>query len=87
MTSPRGPPRFVALEHVQAELTISYIQTLALVRPGQLRAIKVGGRGQWWVSLEAFEDYIEERGADTAQLVAGVPSDDVAGAELGDGGP
>lgn len=87
MTSPGDLPRFVPLEHVQAELSISYIQALALVRSGQLRAIKVGGRGQWRVSLDAFEDYIEERYAETAQLVDGAASDDVGGDELGSEGP
>lgn len=68
MTSPGHLPRFVTLEHVQTELSISYIQTLALVRSGQLRAIKVGGRGVWRVSLDAFEDYIAERYAETSAM-------------------
>lgn len=87
MTSPGDLPRFVPLEHVQAELSISYIQALALVRSGQLRAIKVGGRGQWRVSLDAFEDYIAERYAETAQLGDGATSDDIGGDELGSAGP
>ena len=63
------PGRFVPLEHVMEELSISYSQALALVRSGQLRAIKVGGRGVWRVSLDAFEDYIAERYAETAAMV------------------
>lgn len=87
MTCPGDLPRFVPLEHVQAELSISYIQALALVRSGQLRAIKVGGRGQWRVSLDAFEDYIAERYAETSAMVAGEMSDDVGDDELGSEGP
>lgn len=64
------PGRFVPLEHVMGELSISYSQALALVRSGQLRAIKVGGRGVWRVSLDAFENYIAERYAETAAMVA-----------------
>ena len=75
------------LEHVQAELSISYIQALTLVRSGELRAIKVGGRGQWRVSLDAFENYIEKRYAETAQLVDGATSDGVGGDGLGSEGP
>lgn len=76
MTSPEYFPRFVPLEHVQTELSVSYQQALALVRSGELRAIKVGGRGQWRVSLEAFEQYIAARYAETAELVAsGVGND------------
>lgn len=71
--SPSDPPlqpgRFVPLEHVMEELSISYHQALALVRSGQLRGIKVGGRGVWRVSLDAFEDFIAERYAETAAMV------------------
>ncbi|PWH04958.1 hypothetical protein DEO23_15610 [Brachybacterium endophyticum] len=74
-------PRFVPLEHVQTELSISYQQALALVRSGELRAIKVGGRGQWRVSLEALEQYIDARYAETAAMVSscvgqGLPAPD-----------
>lgn len=72
MTSPVHLPRFVPLEHVQAELSISYQQALALVRSGDLRAIKVGGRGQWRVSLEALEQYIAARYAETSAMVSSV---------------
>lgn len=55
----RDLPKFVPLQHIMDELTISRSQAYALVRSGQLRAIQVGGRGQWRVSLEALEDYIQ----------------------------
>jgi hypothetical protein len=77
----------VSLEHIQTELSISFVQALALVRSGQLRAIKVGAPGQWRVSLDALEEYIGERYAETVRLVAGEVSDDVGGDELGAAGP
>ena len=43
------PPRFVPLADVAETLSISASQAYALVRSGELRAIKVGGRGQWRV--------------------------------------
>lgn len=70
MTSPGGLPRFVTLEHVQQELSISYLQALQLVRSGELRAIQVGGRKQWRVALSALEEYIAARYAETAAMVA-----------------
>lgn len=70
MTSSESLPRYVPLEHIMEELLISYSQALALARSGQLPAIKVGGRGVWRVSLDAFEDYIAERYAETAAMVA-----------------
>lgn len=68
MTGSQHLPRFVPLEHVQTELSISYRQALALVRSGELRAIRVGGRGQWRVSLEALEQYIAARYSESAVL-------------------
>ena len=49
--------KFLTLEDVQLVLAISSSQAYALVRSGELRAIRVGGRGQWRVEeteLEAF---------------------------------
>lgn len=58
-------PKFVPLEHIMSELSISKSQAYALVRSGELRAIQIGGRGQSRVSLEAFEDYIQRCYADS----------------------
>src|SRR4051794_41687059 len=40
-------PRFLQLADVAEILNISAAQTYALVRSGELPAIKIGGRGQW----------------------------------------
>lgn len=53
------PPRFVPLSDVAETLSISASQAYALVRSGELRAIKVGGRGQWRVETSELESYIE----------------------------
>ena len=42
-------PRFIPLADVAEQLSVSASQAYALVRSGELRAIKVGGRGQWRV--------------------------------------
>lgn len=50
-------PRFLTLADVAEILATSTAQVYALVRRGELRAIKIGGRGQWrveTVELEAF---------------------------------
>lgn len=52
-------PKFVPLEYVMEELSISKSQAYALVRSGDLRAIQVGGRGQWRIDLVELEAYIE----------------------------
>lgn len=58
--------RFMPLEGVQEVLNISKAQAYALVRSGELRAIQVGGRGQWRVEEAELEAYIERAYAATA---------------------
>jgi excisionase family DNA binding protein len=50
--------RFLQLADVAEILNISASQTYALVRSGELPAIKIGGRGQWRVERTALEAYI-----------------------------
>lgn len=50
--------RFMPLSEVADVLSISASQTYALVRSGELPAIKVGGRGQWRVERSELESYI-----------------------------
>ncbi len=51
--------RFLPLTDVAEVLNVSVAQARALVRSGDLRAIKVGGRGQWRVEKTELEDYIQ----------------------------
>lgn len=62
--------QFVPLEHVEKVLAISKSQAYALVRSGELRAIRVGGRGQWRIELTELEAYIERAYTSTAQAIA-----------------
>lgn len=62
-------PRFIPLSDVAEMLSISASQAYALVRSGELRAIKVGGRGQWRVEVTEIESYIERSYAATAQIL------------------
>jgi excisionase family DNA binding protein len=61
--------RFLTLADVAETLNISASQAYALVRSGELRAIKVGGRGQWRVEDTALEDYIAASYQRTAEFV------------------
>lgn len=62
-------PRFLQLADVAEILNISAAQAYALVRRGELRAIKIGGRGQWRVASADLEAYIEQAYADAARFV------------------
>ena len=65
--------RFLQLSEVAEILNISSSQTYALVRSGELPAIKIGGRGQWRVERSRLEAYIERLYAETQAFVAAHP--------------
>jgi excisionase family DNA binding protein len=65
--------RFLQLADVAEVLDISAAQTYALVRSGELPAIKVGGRGQWRVEEAELEGYIQRMYAETREFVATHP--------------
>lgn len=72
------PRRFIPLSEVSEILGISSAQAYALVRSGDLPAIKVGGRGQWRVEVDELEAYIQRMYAQTRDLVAGGEDADAA---------
>lgn len=74
-------PRFLTLADVAETLNISSAQTYALVRSGDLPAIKVGGRGQWRVEVQALEEYIKNMYTQTREFVSTHPfgKDDESG--------
>ena len=63
-----GTPRFLTLADVAEVLNTSSAQVYALVRRGELPAIKIGGRGQWRVEAAQLEDYIQRMYAETRDL-------------------
>jgi excisionase family DNA binding protein len=65
--------RFLQLSDVAEVLNISASQTYALVRSGELPAIKIGGRGQWRVERQQLEDYIQRCYAETRAFVTAHP--------------
>ena len=66
-------PRFLALADVAEVLNISAAQAYALVRSGELPAIKIGGRGQWRVEASELETYIQRLYAETREFVQSHP--------------
>ena len=61
------PRKFVPLTEVSEVLGVSAAQAYALVRSGDLPAIKVGGRGQWRVEVDELEKFIERKYAEARQ--------------------
>jgi excisionase family DNA binding protein len=69
----RSTSRFLALTEVAEVLGISVSQVYALVRRGDLPAIKIGGRGQWRVEDTALEAYIAGAYESTRRFIAEHP--------------
>jgi excisionase family DNA binding protein len=66
-------PRFLTLADVAETLNISAAQTYALVRSGDLPAIKIGGRGQWRIESTALEEFIALKYEQTREFVRSHP--------------
>ena len=86
-------PRFLSLADVAEVLSTSQAQIYALVRRGDLPAIRIGGRKQWRVESEQLEAYIARMYDETRTYVdshpfaegqgaEGPPTDDPASADL-----
>ena len=83
------PARFLPLADVAEILSVSSAQAYALVRSGDLPAIKVGGRGQWRVETTELEDYIQRMYSQTRALVerGGLEEPEDAARRVGPEGP
>lgn len=72
-SSTSSTPRFIQLADVAMVLNVSTTQAYALLRSGQLPAIKVGGRGQWRIEVCVLEDFIQRMYAETKVFVEDHP--------------
>lgn len=66
-------PRFLTLTDVAEVLNTSSAQVYALVRRGELPAIKLGGRGQWRIEATKLEEYIQSLYKQTKEFVSDHP--------------
>lgn len=73
MTSGATSPRFLQLADVAEILNTSTAQVYALVRRGELPAIKIGGRGQWRVETSELEAFIQRSYEQTRTFVRDHP--------------
>lgn len=53
--------RFLTIAETADVLNVSASQAYALVRSGELPAIKVGGHGHWRVERTVLESYIQDQ--------------------------
>jgi excisionase family DNA binding protein len=61
--------RFLTPKQVAEELSVSDSQLYALIRSGDLPAVKIGGRGQWRIERSKLEEWIERRYVETARFI------------------
>lgn len=72
--------RFLKLDDVAEMLATSPAQVYALVRRGELRAIKLGGRGQWRCSVDDVEAFVERLYSETQAWIEAHPFTEAASA-------
>jgi excisionase family DNA binding protein len=63
-----GTSRFLTLADVAEILNVSASQAYAMVRSGELPAIKVGGHGHWRVERSVLETYIQSKYEETRRI-------------------
>ena len=73
MPTPGVEPRFYTLEDVATILNVRVAQVYALVRSGDLPAIKLGGRCVWRVDRIQLEEYIERMHTKTREWAIAHP--------------
>ncbi|HEV8648792.1 MAG TPA: helix-turn-helix domain-containing protein [Actinomycetes bacterium] len=73
MSTPGVEPRFYTLEDVATILNVRVAQVYALVRSGDLPAVKLGGRGVWRVDRNQLEEYIERMHEQTREWAKAHP--------------
>ena len=61
--------RFLTRAQVAEELNISMAQYYALLRRGELRAAKIGGRGDYRIGRNDLETYIQRAYAEAERWV------------------
>jgi excisionase family DNA binding protein len=89
--TPRHPsggraPRFLTLTDVAEVLNTSSAQVYALVRRGDLVAIKIGGRGQWRVEDSELEAYIQRMYTEARTFIDEHPFEEADALRGSDGG-
>jgi len=70
--------RFLTLEQVAEELAITKAQIYAMVRNGDVEAIKIGTKGHWRIERSRLEEYIQAKYAETAEYVRSNPLTEIA---------
>ena len=70
------PARFLTRAQVAEELDISMARAYALIRRGELRAAKIGGRGTWRIGRDDLEAYIERAYEETERWIVEHPLKD-----------
>lgn len=74
--------RFLKIADAADTLSCSEAQIYALVRSGEIPAIKIGGRGQWRIEASVLEQIIQDMYHQTRQFVADHPYGAAAEAPL-----
>ena len=84
---PDRSQRFLTLTDVAEILNTSSAQVYALVRRPELKALKMGGRGQWRVEASELEAFIQRMYDQTDTFIDAHPFEDADDKDPQDTGP
>ena len=84
---PDRSQRFLTLTDVAEILNTSSAQVYALVRRRELKALKMGGRGQWRVEASELEAFIQRMYDQTDAFIDEHPFEDADDKDPQDAGP
>ena len=70
MTDQPSQRRFLTIEQAAEELNVKQSLIRGLIKTGELRAIQIGGRGQWRIGRQDIEVYVTEAYRRTAERIA-----------------
>jgi excisionase family DNA binding protein len=85
--SPNSLGRFLTISDTADVLNVSVSQAYALVRSGELPAIKIGAHGHWRIERNVLESYIEAMYEEARRLSLWNQSDYANLPELSVGSP
>lgn len=73
--APASRRRFLTIEQVAEDLSVSDAQIRSLLRTGELRGIRVGAKGLWRIGINDLEDFIAGAYRQTEARIAAGDSD------------
>jgi excisionase family DNA binding protein len=84
-TTPATPahrfPKFLTIDQVAEILNVNKPTIYTLLRSGEMKGLRLGGRGVWRISEDDLQAFLDAAYQETAEWMAAGDDDDVPAAE------